>query len=925
MRRLYYLILCSLFLLFSCEEKQKSYYIGFSNCGINEWNVQMTQELLREAALHPNIQVEACASNRNSEDQIRDIEHFLQKKVDLLIISPNEDEALTPIIERAYDQGIPVLLVDRSISSNKYTAHVGTDNYQLGQQAAAYANQRLRGRGQLIGVAGLASSSPAQERSRGFADALPRYPGLKMICEVHADWETELAWSLVDSVLSLHDEVDMILCHNDEMAMGASRALQAHPEITHPVYILGTDGLNGPGLGIDNVVDGNLDATLVNSPGGDVAMRIAIQILEGQSFERETRLPSVLVDASNARLMQMQGIHIEELNERIEGLNTAMSDTYSRFDDQRIYLTVTFIALLFVIALLVYAAFNNRRQTRLNTVLAQQKAQLQLQTQQLAEQRDQMAELTRKAEAATLAKLAFFTNVSHDFRTPVTLIADPIRQLSEDSSNLTAKQKQLLDVMLKNSTILLRLIKQVLDFRKFEAGRLPLTLSRFAFDREFLEWTSSFTQLADSHHIDYHVTIENNSDDYQIVADLEKCERIVYNLLSNAFKFTPDGGQINVHLRHFVSQSDKPVPGICFTVSDTGIGLSSENIKHVFETFYQVDEHQVGSGLGLALCKAFCDMHHGSIDVTSNQGIGTMFSVFLPREQGELSGTVISNEAISKANQIYREGCVNDAETETLGADEEVALDDKRETVLVIDDNSEMRQYIRLMLSDAYSVVEAANGEEGLRQAQRYVPNVIICDVMMPIMDGLECCRRLKSDVRTSHIPVALLTAYALDDQRIAGYDCGADAYLTKPFSTEVLRARIRNLIDGRSLLQIKGDITNELAKTEINTVDRSFAKRLVDFVHEHLSDNELDVEQLSSELGLSRVQLYRKVKSITGYAPNELVRIARLKRAKELLLQSDKSVSEVSFDVGFSSSSYFAKCYKDFYGESPTDTARKK
>lgn len=928
MHRYLLLLLLPLFVLLSaCTQQERVYKIAFSNCGLNEWSSQLTSEMLREADLHSNVHLEVRASNHNTADQIADIDYFMSKGIDLLIVAPNESEALSPVIEKIYDQGIPVVLVDRTISSKKYTARIGVDNYEFGVTAAEFANRRLLGRGQLIGISGTPTSSPAKERTRGFVETLQHYPGLEFLTEVNADWDRDLARQKADSLFYVYPDVDMVICHNDVMAMGVWEALQRHTEITHPVLIFGTDGLYGPNLGIDQVVAGRLDATVVNPPGGDEAIRLSLDILEGRSYQRENLLPSIFVDASNARVMQLQGSQIDRLNDRLVGMNSAMADTYSRVHDQRTMLIIAIVVLLFVVVLLIAASIVNRRQVRLNAVLERQKSRLQEQTTLLSQQRDQMAELSRQAEAATKAKLAFFTNVSHDFRTPVTLIADPIRQLSEDCSNLTPKQKQLLDVMQRNTSVLLRLIQQVLDFRKFESGRMPLAFSRFNIADELRTWTAGFNQLAVTRSIDFKVNIDTDAEDYMIVADLVKCERIVYNLYSNAFKFTPEGGCITAHLYPDVSADGKETPGYSFSVSDTGIGLSSENIKHVFETFYQVDEHQVGSGLGLALCKAFVEMHHGVIDVSSNEGCGTTFHFFLPRRQNaarEVSASMTEVQVDTAADPLYQ-ACLVETSQESLATDEESILNDNRDTLLVIDDNSDMRSYIAISLQSEYRIIEAANGEEGIRQAQRYVPNVIICDVMMPIMNGLDCCRHLKGDVRTSHIPVLMLTAYALDDQRIAGYDCGADAYLTKPFSAEVVRARIRNLIDNRTHLQIRGDITNELAKSAINTVDKSFTTRLHNYVHEHLSDNDLDVEQLSSELGLSRVQLYRKVKSITGYAPNELVRIARLKRAMELLSQTEKSVSEVAFEVGFSSSSYFAKCYRDFFGESPTDTARKK
>lgn len=361
-------------------------------------------------------------------------------------------------------------------------------------------------------------------------------------------------------------------------------------------------------------------------------------------------------------------------------------------------------------------------------------------------------------------------------------------------------------------------------------------------------------------------------------------------------------------------------------VRDTGIGMSEEHIHHVFEHFYQIDVQHTGSGLGLALVEAFVNLHRGTVQVESGKGKGTCFRVILPmKQEGEVKGLTEKNEAL----EILQEGAVLDAGQETLHQwTENTGVEESadKEMVLVIDDNQDVRDYVKMLLQDKYVVVEAVNGLEGVKQAMKYVPDVVVCDVMMPVMDGIECCKRLKSELQTSHIPVLMLTAYAMDEQRIQGYDSGADSYLTKPFNAKLLLARIRNLIDNRKRLKsFTEDATAISGKQSLGEVDKGFVEKLKALIEEKMSNLDLSVEDLGAELGLGRVQLYRKTKSLTGYAPNELLRIARLKKAASLLASSEKTVAEITYEVGFSSPSYFTRCYKDYFGESPSEFLKRR
>ena len=549
----------------------------------------------------------------------------------------------------------------------------------------------------------------------------------------------------------------------------------------------------------------------------------------------------------------------------------------------------------------------------MNKELFKQKQQLEEQRDKLEEQRDQLIQLSHQLEEATHAKLVFFTNISHDFRTPLTLVADPVEHLLADKT-LSGDQHRMLMLIQRNVNILLRLVNQILDFRKYENGKMEYTPVTVDVLSSFEGWNESFQAAARKKHI--HFSFDSMPDtDYHTLADMEKLERIYFNLLSNAFKFTPENGKIAVRLSSLSKEDER---WIRFTVANTGSMISAEHIRNVFDRFYKIDMHHTGSGIGLALVKAFVEMHGGMISVESDEKQGTVFTVELPVQSCEAVAAEPDTTLVSADSRT----------TDVLLAEEEElekGYDSSKPSVLIIDDNEDIRSYVHTLLHTDYTVIEAADGSEGIRKAMKYVPDLIISDVMMPGIDGIECCRRLKSELQTCHIPVILLTACSLDEQRIQGYDGGADSYISKPFSSQLLLARVRNLIDShRRLKQFFGD-GQTLAKEDVCDMDKDFVERFKSLIEEKMGDSGLNVEDLGKDMGLSRVQLYRKIKSLTNYSPNELLRIARLKKAASLLASSDMTVAEIGYEVGFSSPSYFAKCYKEQFGESPTDFLKRK
>lgn len=905
MRYIPFYICALLLLLTGCWDKTPRYRIGVSQCSDDEWRQQMNNEILREALFYEGTEVHIRSTKDNSRQQIQDIRNLIDRGIDLLIVAPNEAATLTPIIEEVFDKGIPVIVVDRKILSDKYSAYIGADNYEIGKAVGNYMANRLKGKGNVVEIAGLNGSTPATERHLGFMSIISQHPDITLLCSKDAGWLNKVAQQRMDSILPLYPKIDMVYAQNDRMAAGAYKAARKQGR-EKEIEFVGIDALPGKGYGLEMVRDSILTATFIYPTGGDKVMQTAMNILQKRPYERENILNTAIVDATNARVMDMQTVHISELDNKIETLNGKISNYLSRYATQQVVLYGSLLILLLVAGLLLVVYKSLRSKSRLNRELSKQKAQLE-------EQRDQLIQLSRQLEEATHAKLVFFTNISHDFRTPLTLVADPIEQLLAGKS-LDSDQTRLLLLVKKNVNILLRLVNQILDFRKYENNKMEYIPVPTDLQQNLESWNDAFQPTAIKKHI--HFSFDCTPDtDYRTEADVEKLERIYFNLLSNAFKFTPENGKISVSLT-CISKEGQSV--FLLKVANTGSLISAEHIRSIFDRFYKIDLHHAGSGIGLALVKAFVEMHNGTISVESDERQGTVFTIELPVHKCECLSVTEASIMPPSASSISHE------ETE-VEQDTDHSYDAAKPTILIIDDNADIRTYVHDLLGSEYSVVEAADGQEGIRKAMKYVPDVIVSDIMMPGIDGFECCRRLKSELQTCHIPVILLTACSLDEQRIQGYEGGADSYISKPFNSQLLLSRIRNLIDSRQRMkQFFGD-GQTLAKENICDIDKNFVEKFKALIEEKMGDSGLNVEDLGKDMGLSRVQLYRKIKSLTNYAPNELLRIGRLKRAASLLASSEMTVAEICYEVGFTSPSYFTKCYKEQFGESPTDLLKRK
>ncbi len=563
----------------------------------------------------------------------------------------------------------------------------------------------------------------------------------------------------------------------------------------------------------------------------------------------------------------------------------------------------------------------------------------------LEEQTGQLREQSEKLKEMDTVKSRFFANISHEFRTPLTLILGPLDQMIDACGEEEAEKKRKLTMMLRNSQRLLRLINQLLELSKLDSGKMKLRAVKADIVPFVKGIVDSFRVMTQQKELELVFQGEQKEEEGEtmLYIDPRKMEDVMSNLLVNAVKFTPAGGQVIVTVeKDEIKQENINFPDgyVEIAVCDTGPGIPAGQLAHVFDRFFQADStyeyHQKGSGIGLALSKELVELHHGAIRVENREEGGSRFVVRLPLGDAHLTADEIVESGVSEESadtQVIDYNALPSHEakenkqkfwevSEPFYKKVLTRRRQEKDIILVVEDSVDMRDYIRGALESDYTVVEAADGREGIEKTREIIPDLVISDIMMPEVDGYELCRALKSDVSTSHVPVILLTAKASEENVIEGFETGADDYITKPFSTKILLARIRNLIDIRGQLQqnINREMTLQPVKTGVSKIDREFFRELHDVINKNISDEDFNVEQLGRKLYLGRTTLYRKIMALSGLTPTDFIRSYRLKRGAELLKQNYGTVLEVAMEVGFYNSSYFAKCFKEKFHRLPSE-----
>ena len=909
-------LLILLFSFFSLSSKE-NYTIGFSQCGQRDnWRFTMEAEMERELLFHPDLSIIIKQALDDSETQIKQIDELLVEGIDLLIISPNEINPVKKAIEKVYQKGIPVILIDRRIDSENFTAYVGGDNYEVGQFAAEYIARKLDYKGNVLEIQGAQTISAAAERSNGFNDALDKFPNLHRVYKIHSFWNENIIADSLPSGIAKHPDVKAIFAFNDGLAVNAVEVMNKNNR-SSDIIVVGVDGLPTPGEGIEMVENGTLTATIIYPTGGKESIQIAAKILHGEQFEKYNSLPITIVDDSNVKITRHQFQNISDLQLDINRSMDMLKMLNGKYHIQQILLFVLLVLFTFMVVLFIMYMSANKKLKQFNINLEKQKNEI-------ASQNTELLRLGAELEEATQVKLRFFTNISHEFRTPLTLIVGPLENMIE-SEELPGHFRKQLNMMHRNALRLLRMINQLMDFRKVENAKMKLQAGQYDLVSFIEEIKQNFEDLAEQKHI----RLEMSSSEPSLLVwfDWDKLDKVIFNLLSNAFKFTPEKGTISLSV-----SKTKPVvktiweEEVTIKISDNGKGISRDHIGHIFDRFYQVEKSQdfKGTGLGLSLSKEFVELHHGKISVESSTGKGTTFTIRLPLGEAHLRELekieILTSGRPDKHEKADEEMNYNPVLTDEI---KNVELEiTERQTILLVEDNKDVREFVKESLQEYYNIVEAENGEIALAVIQEEEPDLIVSDIMMPKMDGLELTRLLKTDLKTCHIPIILLTAKSTQEQKMEGLEEGADSYIPKPFNSKHLQIRIKKLLELRRNMheRFKGQLLIDDDDKDLSRLDRKFLNKVSKVVEEHLEKEELSVEELSQVIGLSRVHVYRKIKKLTGMSVSEFVRSVKLKLSLNLIKTSGKTISEIAYEVGFSSPSYFTKCFKEHFGISPSE-----
>jgi ABC-type sugar transport system substrate-binding protein/AraC-like DNA-binding protein/CheY-like chemotaxis protein/nitrogen-specific signal transduction histidine kinase len=897
------IIFISLVFFLGCKNKteEKKFKIGFSQTGFNDdWRKSMNEAMKIQVGFYPELELKILDSEDNIDKQIKDIEQLISEKVDILIVSPIKSKPITPIVEKVFKSGIPVLIVDRKTDGDNYTAFLGGDNYEVGINAGNYLASLSNEEKKIIEIKGLTGSSPSLERSLGFHDVINSAPNLEVIKTIQGNWES---YSIKDSLHEALDDIkdiDYIFVHNDRMALGAWEIVK-EKKLLNQIKIVGVDGLNGPNGGIQLVKDQKLLATILYPTGGDEAIQLALKILNGERVAKNNILSTTIIDSRNADIMSKQFDKIYQQQQDIDYQHIKIKKqevTYSTQNNILKVLLGLLITSLLLAAFSIYSVYNIKKKKR----------ELELRNQKITIQRNQIKKIAEEVKISNEARVNFFTGLSHEFKTPITLILSSTESLTENKVIRDNKLLNEVGLIFNNSKRLLRLINQLLDFRKIEDRKFVLKASKtnlYYFSNLIFK---DFEREAQKRNINF--TLSTNNEDLSVFLDRNLMDKVYFNLLSNAFKFTPNNGVITIDI---VDEFESNFVKIHF--KDSGIGILKKEMNQVFQAFFQgSNNNKSSSGIGLHLSKEFIEMHKGSVEVCSKHG--TEFIITLYKDNVHLN----SDEIVYEPDVIDSAIWDSNLEYEDNDFGEQLVLnDDEHYSVLIIEDNPDLVKYLKGKLSSEYSV-HVSDGTDAIEKALELIPDIILCDVSLPEKSGFEICGILKKDLRTSHIPTIILTALNNKESYIKGLEAGADLFLTKPFSFAILSQSIKTLIYNREKLRyyFVNNIHNVDSTNSFGYFEQEFISMVNKIIKDNIDNSKFSVENLARDLNISRTQLYRKMKAIMGSNVSDYIQNIRLEKAKNLLQNTQLTIAEIAYATGYSSPNYFSTSFKSKFNNSP-------
>ncbi|MFG6685206.1 substrate-binding domain-containing protein [Mariniflexile sp. HNIBRBA6329] len=892
-------------LIFGCSNtsKAKKYKIGFSQCiSDHPWRESMNHSMQVQASLSPEFELKIFEANNNLELQIEQIRTMISGNYDVIIVSPMLSDKLVPVISEAFDKGIPVILIDRKINSEKYTTYVGADNLEVGRNAGNFIASASKTTTNVIELKVGDNASPSVERSKGFYEVVDSLTNIRVVASI--DYTTpkeheKILSRVLDSLKNVR--VDYFYAFNDLLAFESWQI--ARKKGIDNINFIGVDGLNIENGGIDLVRKGILKASILYPTGGSEAIKLAERIVKGEKISKSNLLTTTVIDIHNADIMKNQFDKIDETQNNIEKQQERIKQQEKTYSTQSNILKLVLGLLITSVLLASYIIYSSNK-------LRKKKRELELRNQKITIQRNQIKKIAEEVKISNEARVNFFTGLSHEFKTPITLILSSTESLTENKVIRDNKLLNEVGLIYNNSKRLLRLINQLLDFRKIEDRKFILKASKtnlYQFSKLIFK---DFEREAQKRNISF--TINTNNPDLFIFLDRNLMDKVYFNLLSNAFKFTPNNGAISIDI---IDEAESNFVKIHF--KDSGIGIPKKEMDNVFQAFFQgSNNNKASSGIGLHLSKEFIEMHKGTIEVNSKHG--TEFIITLYKDNVHLN----SDEIVYEPDIIDSSIIHSNLEYEDDAFGEQLVLNDNEHySVLIIEDNPDLIKYLKGKLSSEYSV-HVSDGTDGIEKAIEIIPDIILCDISLPDKSGFEICEILKKDLRTSHIPTIILTALNNKESYIKSLEVGADLFLTKPFSFAILSQSIKTLIYNREKLRYYfvnnvhtlDDISN------FGSLEQEFISKVNKIIHDNIDNSKFSVENLANNLNISRIQLYRKMKAIIGVNVSDYIQNIRLEKAKYLLQETQLTISEIAYATGFSSPNYFSTSFKVKFKKSPKE-----
>ncbi len=899
-KHIYIILFGYLLLLFSCNNPNKNthtYSIGFSQSIDNDiWRKSMDHAMEVEASLHPDIKLTISVTDRNVKKQIEDVDKMIEQGMDVIIIAPYESDSIVPVIEKANTRGIPVIIVDRKVNTSNFTAYLGADNVEVGKIAAKQIVSLSKGHANVVEIRGESITSPGTERSFGFKQIIDQYSNIKMSSVDYDDFNSPK--SKYVKILTSNPNIDYVFAFNDLIAYKAWQITKKRfPK--NKIKFIGVDGLNGPNGGLQLVKEGVLSGTVLYPTGGSEAIRLALKIINKEIVAKNNKLNTTLIDSLNAEMMSSQFDKISLQQSDIEQQQNVIKNQEIKYTTQNNLLNLLIFLFVIVLSLALYSVYSR-------IIISRKKQELEIKNVKIKNQRNEIKKFSDELKQSNEAKLNFFTGLSHEFKTPLTLILSSVESLEAEFKNKGISITKEINLMYNNSRRLLRLINQLLDFRKMEDHKFILRASK----TNLLDFSNSiisdFDREAKKKNIDFSLTTNNS--ELELYLDRNLMDKVYFNLLSNAFKFTPENGKISIIIKEDIINNSVKIH-----FKDSGIGIPDSELGNVFTAFYQgSNNYRNSSGIGLHLSKKFIELHRGNIEIHSKNG--SEFIITLSLGTAHLDQKEIINEPV--LDFVHQSDYL---ESELI---QKVDIKDteNKYSILFIEDNIDLLDFISNKLSSEYTIF-TSDGTDGVEKALELIPDIIISDLNLPEMDGFVICETLKKDLRTSHIPIIILTASDDQNSYFKALESGADIFLTKPFDLKFLAQSIKGLLFNREKLRYY--YTNNIANIEEESFDisqQNFLKKINDLIEKNLENSSYTVEDLARDLTISRVQLYRKVKAILGISISDHVNNLRLYKSKELLKMSKLSISEIAYAVGFSTPNYFSSSFKNKFGIAPKE-----